>query len=386
MKPQTTFEQRHELYNDVEDLISPGFISAPVQLGKTQLVLRSLCGADRFLLRQRAAYASPEDFQLWWLAQSIWMIDGVNLFQSGRDNVPDLMPLLRQLPRQALSILTTQINGFFKRSRKALNAVIPYTLERISRELWSAMGTTKFNAGVADPSVLGMNDVQKLWITVNQLEDKSEKEELEWLRFRFVAMTNAPKWVKGHIERDNTRRETEQKARLALLDEFYWTSKGAPPSKTVKLAATHSNKSEEDLREEVHRWIRGELDDHDRMVLAYKDGMRQQHEDRLREIEEARSSYYDEQDLEAEVRGQETGGLVAYLPSQIEELVSSLGNRKVFYDNPYNEKVARKAANFDRPPEQLLTEVQEQYGVSRGKGSLQEQISQRRIHLTDRED
>mgnify|MGYP007032850707 FL=1 len=73
--PQTTYKQRQEFYEDIETLVSVGFLTHPVTLRGTQISLRTLCPGDMFLLRARIGL-NEGSWAVQTVASSIWMVDG----------------------------------------------------------------------------------------------------------------------------------------------------------------------------------------------------------------------------------------------------------------------------------------------------------------------
>ena len=332
MLPRTTVEQRTGCYEDVERLLSPGFLTLPIQVGDTVLHLRSLCPGDLFLLRARAALGQDTDWHLWTVASALWMIDGVSLL--GKDeSIPHIRNFLRDRIRpNVLNLLFYQVLGFFARVDRAIEATTAYCYEHTSRYRWrtSQRGGLLFR-GVPGGERLGTNVVQSIWLAFNEVEDQRVADENQWELFKFIASTNAPKAVKKIDAGDKQRRQSEEARRQAALDRYYYFYHGVIDASGYRKGAAEDAlgarvegpKSVEELEDEMKRWVSGDQDEHDRIIAAYKDGIRQRQRQAKEEQEQRRLAFQAERDRmerEAPMRGPQP--LVGLTAEQLQRVLS----------------------------------------------------------------
>lgn len=329
MLPQTTPEQRARFYEDVEALLSPGFLTHRVEIEGVRLQIRSLGPGDVFMLRARAEGGMTKDWRLWALASAIWMVDGRSLL--GKDDaVPFMHAFLGRLPKNTQEILFTLLLGLFARSGRAIDAVEAYCLETTSRFRWKTYGSRIQTAsGVPGAESIGLNIVQRIWVAFNEVEDQRHTEETAWEGFKLVASSNAPKAIKKLDARDHSRREEEKGKRQKMLDQFFYERLGVIDAKGKVVGsdtqAVTGPKSVEDLEDEMRRWVTGDHDHHDRVVAEYKARIVAMHEQEKAEREARRAA------LEAQRQKIEEAG-VGWAPQPImgltlDQLQIMLANR-----------------------------------------------------------
>lgn len=285
MLPRTTPEQRARFYDDVESLITPGFLTHPVKVGGVNLQLRSLSSGDLFMLRARTANATAWEWRVWAVATSIWLVNGRSVL--GNDGaVPFLADYIQRLPSSAVDILFTQLLGLWVRVGKAMDDAQVYCYETHSRYQWKSKAVSAFtNHGVPGADTLGPNAIQRIWAAFNEMEDQKRVDDTQWEGFKLVASSNAPKAIAKMDKRDQQRRTSEIEKRERELDLFYYkklgvvTDDGVVPS-SGGMQRVRGTKTVEELEEEMRRWVTDDADLHDRVVNEYKERIRRQHRER----------------------------------------------------------------------------------------------------------
>ena len=296
MLPTTTPDQRSRFYEDVEALLAPGFLTHPVSVGGVRMHMRSLSTGDLFMLRARTEGGNNDDWRLWAIATSIWMIEGRTVL--GHDDViPFLADRLRLLPHTALDILFSLLLGMWSRMNEAANSIEVFCFEMSSRYQWKTMGMEGLRrSGVPGAENLGLNVVQRIWVAFNEMEDTKRSEETAWEGFKLVASSNAPKAIKKMDERDHQRRADDQESRQRRLDLHYYGKLGVVDEKGVVQGTDGSMhriqgvKTVEDLEDEMKRWVTEDHDLHDQVVADYKERIRVQHETEAQEREARRQA------------------------------------------------------------------------------------------------
>jgi len=323
--PKTTPDQRLALYEDVEALISPGFLSHTVTINYALLSLRSLGPGDVHLLKARVATGFDDDWKVWVIASSIWMVDGYCLLDEPHA-APRMAKMVRALPRHIRNILFSLVTGLFSRSSKAVDATEPYCYEGVSRFRWKSFGghVPGLHAGIPGVERLGSNHVQRMWTFYNEVEDKRVEEETLWEGFKLTASAQAPKGVKKIDARDQQHRQQELTRRQTLLDRFYYTRKGLlldlPDAMDSQKAIVDSgSKTADELADEMHRWVSGQEDWHDKIVTEYKRRVSEKYEaekqERARRADALRSQMTGDQGLAP------TTALVGYSAVQLQAML-----------------------------------------------------------------
>lgn len=384
--PHTTPEQRSPLYSDVEDLIQVGFLTHPVTVGGVQLSLRSLVPGDLHLLRSRAVKDST--WREWFLASSIWMVDGFSLLEEPHA-APRVYRTLKKLPSSSLSVLFSLAMGMFNRSSKALLRVEAYCYESQSRYLWRTYGRERptRQSGIPGAERLGINPVQGMWILFNQSEDERHQQEAMWEGSKLVASAMSPKGVSKLDQRDKQRRADENARRQWVMDRLYYSSKGMISAdgqfRGNGYTEMYSAHTAEELEEEMRRWVAGEEDWHDRIVSNYK----KQITDRIEQQKLERQARYEALQQEAELRAQEDFAplpLVAYTPNQLAAILRDRnpgppGMRTVYPDgDPRQQLYDRYLAKQPGAPQPLV--ASEDGGIS----PLAAAVAQRKVPFQTR--
>lgn len=342
--PQTTPEQRAGFYEDTETLLMTGFLSHTISVCGIRIAFRSLGPGDLFLLRSRVGKGTDRDWRLWALAQSIWLMDGYVLL--GNPNVvPRLVRTLAQLPRGAQEILSSIMMGLFARQTRALDAIEAYSYEIESRNKWVAYSgqLPGHRTGIPGAEHLGLNYVQQMWAFFNAFEDQRLKSENLWEGFKFATNPHAPKGVQKIDQRDQQVRRNERSRRQGVMDRFYYERVGVltPRKKGEKQEVPEDkfffqSKSVDELADEMHRWVTGQDDEHDKIVKAYKKHITERYENEEQEREARRQQLKEIQtQMENEVGPTR---LVGYTPDQLEAIRPGLKDKmrgaRVVYDGP----------------------------------------------------
>jgi hypothetical protein len=273
--PATTPEQRAHLYKDVEEMVMVGFMSHPVTVGKTHLCLRSLTEGDLHLLRYRAV--AEGDWEFWMVAGSVWLLDGHNLLAEPHA-ASRVGGVLRRLPRGVIEALGSVAVGLLRRVRRARLYTEAFCYEAATRYLWKGLGSKSpaGRFGIPGTEHMGTNEVQTLWVAYNEMEDFRAQSDALWEAAKLIASSNAPKAVQKIDQKESQRRRDENARRQRVMDHAFYYSKGMVDEKGLVKAGVvegqasyvHGAQTEEELAEEMRRWVEGEEDWHDRVVSA----------------------------------------------------------------------------------------------------------------------
>lgn len=317
---------RLPIYSDLEELISPGFLTHAVTISGVNLVMRSLFPSDFILLRHRLGRVRADRaWREWCIASSIWMIDGQILLED-----PNATVIIRQhlnnMPMSGIETLFSIYTNLNNRVRAALQRLEAYCYEDVSRATWRTMGrgipARNENIGIPGISSLGMNLAQRLWVAYNMSEDDRENWQQEWGIAKLIASASAPKGIKKLNMREESERTLEHERRVGVIHKTYFEATGIHLQENKDGLVVYRSVSPEELVQEMDRWVRGEKDVHDEIVDAYKDSIRakreadrQRHEKRMQEVET----------LQVEREEQNLPSVVGYTAEQLQKLRAEKG-------------------------------------------------------------
>jgi len=347
---RTTPEQRSSLYDDVRELLTPGFLSESVSINGTRLAVRSLSAADFYLLKHRAGSLdfTKAEVQHWYLATAVWMVGGQPILEDPQAT-PEIYEVVKDLPVGVLNELVYVTGRLQKRMEKAIGRVRAFNFESESRFLWAAFGDNPHGkSGVPGAGRLGLNPLHRMWIGFNRAEDEREQFQVEWMQTKLIAATQSPKGVKKLNQSDQAAQEREKQRRQAIMDAAFYESQGHTVDLKevtkggqfggIKLAVTP-----EELEDEFRRWKAGIKDDHDRVVDYYKAKVAQRVE---AERAEQRAR------IEAAQRAAEAEGFaepslrpLAMDAEEIRARFRTGGTSKVYYGTKANSLYERYIAN-----------------------------------------
>lgn len=288
--PKTTLEQRSRFYADVEEMLNPGFLSLPVQVGDVRINLRSPTPGDLYLIRQRAKSGSDLDWARWSLATCTWMVDGY-IVDDVNASV-ELRKLYSTLPDYGFSKIFSGFLSLFSRAREAVADVYHYCNESTSRMKWYQMSRFGTGLGVTGvPGQDGLNMVQRIWTAYNHIEDRRDEDDREWQRAKFIASTQAPKYIQQINNREKALQDEQEWKKQEELDSFFYQKIGVL-SEGDKIEGGSSDgmripmKTVDQLNAEYWSWVNEEYDEHDKIIQNYKQSLQDEYDRRKRERRE----------------------------------------------------------------------------------------------------
>ena len=163
-----------------------------------------------------------------------------------------------------------------RKVREATDIVEAFLYETESRYLWKAEGAASVTAGGLGPKDPGLNQIQKLWVFYNRAEDDSESDRREWEIAKFMIGPHVPKGIKKINAKDKKQRNDAKRRREAIMDRVYYEVQGVIPKKKTKDGTSRFEKyegwdvkvaeTEEELQDEMRRWVAGIKDPHDNVI------------------------------------------------------------------------------------------------------------------------
>ena len=303
-----------DVYADVEELLYPGYITETVMVDGVTVSFRSAYPSDQHLLRVRVpACRTVRDWKKVAVANATWEVDGHIIVSDDLMSRRRLDDLCGSLSASVLDTLYAAVSTVRIRLEDAAKVFEAYCYESHSRAKWRMFGrkcpSERAPSWVAGA---GSNSIQQLWVSFNLYEDDRLQWENDWYAATTVAATMSHKWVQQIRTEESNRWKAELDRRNEVIRKAKNPGVDREEDTGIKVVRHRTN---DDLIDQMKRWQRGELDDHDRIVQDYKEGIRRRH-DETREAHERRMAALDQ----AMAESPEVAPIVGYTAEQMAEM------------------------------------------------------------------
>lgn len=281
-------EVNPEVYVDVVELLTRGFLMIPVDIGDVSFVFKSLNHHEMSIIRLLSGLTEqsrtvPPRFWDLFLAHMVLFVDGENMLVDRRRHLPKIAAAFRDLPAKARQRLVRQLSNLNRKATNATMLVEVYATENASRWRWAQVQ----GLDLASPSITGIEGTERLglsyaqmaWRAINHYEDIRHRQEVDWENAKFIGGCFAGKGMEKIHNHDRDRRQKErderwnrkdQMLRHILFGEPLESDKRYGGAQVVIVANTV-----EELADQVQRSLRGEKDWHDEAIAAYEERIRQ---------------------------------------------------------------------------------------------------------------
>lgn len=258
----------------LRDVLLLGSLQLNVQIGSLPLVLTApkydiVSWASSFL-------EDPNERNLNIIANSVSMLRGRPV---SHEDVETIETLLKHLDRPRFYRVYFYTMNLLTKMDKIRESFEPYLYTKDSRILWN-----KFKAKQQTGECLfekPTNYYQTSWISWNLEEDRRLDSKEEWDRAMLLASAFNPKGVKD-IRDKWYREEKELETRRENLLNSFLDKKGV-------FNEGRRETETERLQREFAMWVKGEEDEHDKIVRGYKEKMMRGMEEHKKREEELRS-------------------------------------------------------------------------------------------------
>lgn len=260
------------------------------------------------------SYSTPELYDLYVISLTLVSVNGRKIL----GDIDSILAEISQISTSMRRRLFIYVLCLMDESRKAYELLEAFCYEDESRLLWRSWKASR-DFGVSPVrSQKKLSALQANWIVWNTAEDERLQDRLEWDRYLFSAsaMNSSvnkirSKWDSAEKDEERKREEIRRAAREGNFEQL---------KSKDRRSSTSRVKTEDDLREEMRKWVAGEEDEHDRIIREYKDSMRrniQESEDRARRMsEEARQRRMELSDIRS-------NPIVALTEEQVSQLSGS---------------------------------------------------------------
>jgi len=211
-----------------------------------------------------------------------------------------------------------------------------------SRYIWKAW---KARSLFTSYKLEDINNLQLSWVIWNEAEDERLESDRDWEKAFFIASASNAKGVESVQKKWKAKDKSEMDRREEVIE---MAKKGAleDPSKKKYVQQKNYNrsKSEEELKEEMRKWVAGEEDEHDRAVREHKEEVQNTINEMKRQAEEMKKRNREKRsELENVVTGMSLIGLT-------EEQIRSRVKKDIFEAPTINEGNKSVIENFFMKP------------------------------------
>ena len=333
--PTTTDEQRLPFWDDVDDLLSRGVLTAPIQMGNSCVSIRTPMASELWLLQQQNPWA-----ETWFeyidsvLARCIWSIDRTVIIDD-QAAVHVIEEWLQTLHPHVKDSMIYVLLGLMARARRAERDVYYYCYEAQSRLAWRSLrpNLTPSQAHGLGFEKLGVSMVQRIWQAYNTSEDQRIDEMVQWSMTKNIMSCHAPKGVQKMETRDKQNLEKRKNDQQKLLDKFYYRQiglldeNGNEREESKEIDGYKMAHTPEELADEMHRWVTGQQDTHDQIITEYKEGIRQRMVDERMERDRKLAQIRREAEIASKTFGYDPNrpAVVGYSLEQVQKMLRERG-------------------------------------------------------------
>lgn len=379
--------RRRFLYADVETLLLDGFLSSAINLSENTIVIRTMNPTQMRSFKGRlSAIRKERDASKWFIASSIWMIDGLDVSGDPNSAYHIMNEWLSGVREEFIEVFYASALGLRRRLERAISLTESFCYEPYSRSAWRMLGSTGFNDGED-------NSVRKIWAAHNQADDEYYKDMRVWEHTKAQVASMSGKGAQ-HLARELKKIEEQEEVRrkktiMDAIEEIAFG--GRRPTKKVTLEVNGksfevdhlaSAVTVEELEDQMARLVRGEKDAHDVVVEEYFRSIRERKEQRQRDYEDAVRKAREASGDDVAISG--SFNMVGYTAEQLRELgVPENSGLKVGSDqSAAAEHLYDKILSADIKAGWLSTAgVPEAVGKDSGGASLQGKIKARKPSL-----
>src|SRR5579863_2167389 len=256
-----------EPYRDLEKILFRGFLEQKAQIEDISFVFKSVNMKEITEIELRCPMSESVDFAQnfadYFIAYSIFMIDGKNLLYGSREeNLSELLESIQGWSDVFSREIMDMVNDLNSRVAKAYKFIEPYIYEDVSRYYWKALRDKTLNSfdvtGISGSASLALNEHQLLWTFYNLVEDSNQEFEKEWSFTKFIASASNPKGVKQIEDLDRTKKKGEKERREEIKQKAR-NPKALEDAQIIRQQA----RTKEELQKQLLDWVQGRKDVHE---------------------------------------------------------------------------------------------------------------------------
>lgn len=277
-------------YNILSNLVSQGFDTVGLSLPEDEIILKTLNKREYQLVRFLGGKSLGISFKAARLAYGTFMVNGTNVLADRPRNIEDLYSFYLSLPSTMFYKALKVLSQLERASREAQECLEGFCYSPQSRSAWLwAKGSVPCSdslTGILGTGMLGLNDAQRYWMTLNTALDKEEEDSKMWSHSMFVASATNPDGVKKATISMDQGRKMAREEREELFRYGNAFRRRALKGIRERKRWSSEIRTSEDLVRELNRQMTGDLDKHDQFMKGWYERKRLEHEESLRQKRE----------------------------------------------------------------------------------------------------
>ena len=279
-----------EAYNNLEKIITYGFLSVRINLGGLNIVLKNITDKENQSLNYYGNVG--KDSLLYKLALSTFVIGTENLLEKRSERLEDLKNFYASLSTVVIDKLTVALSTLNKRYSDSLRFFEGYCHTMDSRYLWNAIGKDglKLNyTGTKGIENVGINSAQENWMIINRELDEELVYDRDFNLSILIASSMNPKGAKQISGNYKKQRDELLEVREEIAKYGY--DKKRITEKKKEDGWAQPIKSKSDLVRELYRQMRGEKDRHDLFIEQWMEEQKRKAEAAKNAVKERQKEY-----------------------------------------------------------------------------------------------
>ena len=261
-------------YREIKHIIFDGFIPVKLNFGESNLIVKSIYDTE-FKYIDLITNKPEEKIPLIFL-YSIVCFDGQDFLANRKNYHHEIHEIFRSFPIKVITKIQSIINAVQNYHYKSYENLEGYLYEKESRAFWDVYNKSALNLMFPQITQLGYNGAQESWVMFNQREDERLALESEYNIAKFV--------VSGYIGGKEIKKINQQE-KMRWTEELKRRQDVKLKNKFNKIRLSAPTNTAEELVKELERQIKGEKDQHDRIIEIYEKRILDQVQNKKKELE-----------------------------------------------------------------------------------------------------
>lgn len=255
-----------EAYKNLEDIISQGFLTKSFSYNELYCVIKNITDKEyRSLTYMFDINNRDNQYPLYKLAYSTFMVNGVNYLEDRNGKIQELLKFYKDTPSIVIQSLLECIEDIHYQYIEAVECLEGFCYTDKSRYLWKVMNNNAFpkinTYGLKGLDNIGINSVQENWIIINSGLDREEEFSTQFDLSLMIASSLNSKGAKSISSSYEAQKKEVKDVREEIAKYGYDIKRVLEGKKKNKWSMPLNTR--EDMVRELNRQMRGEKDQHD---------------------------------------------------------------------------------------------------------------------------
>lgn len=282
-----------EAYESLEQIITQGFLTVGISFKDIYLVIKNITDKEIKTVPLYIDDTSPLKDYIYKLSACTFSVDGDCVLVDRNEKIRKLMDFYYNAPSFFIEKVVESLKKLNEYYTELMEYLEGFCYTGRSKQLWKiwSSGGDRFNMGIYDTGLVGMNNVQESWILINRQLDSEENYAREFSMAIIVSSSMNPKGARVlSVNFEKSKKELDE-----LREEIarYGHSKKRVDTREDQRKEKWSMpiKTREDLVRELYRQMRGEKDMHDLFIDKWVQQQKDKVEKVRKEAEERQKSF-----------------------------------------------------------------------------------------------